>query len=52
MKKLNELQEHSRWYINYTSIKKQTIKKENLKTIQWTKKQKAYFTKEIETLNK
>ena len=34
MKKLNELQEHSRRYINYTSIKKQTIKKENLKTIQ------------------
>lgn len=30
MKKLNELQEHSRWYINYTSIKKQTIKKEKI----------------------
>ena len=26
-RKLNELQENSRWYINYTSIKKQTIKK-------------------------
>ena len=34
-------------------LKNKLLKKRKFKkAIQWTKKQKAYFTKEIETLNK